>query len=557
MHKLSIALFAALLSSPAAAETLISNVNGIQVGADGQVQRFGSLFIGDDGRVISVKKAKHPRMRKFDRMIDCEGRTLLPGLIDAHVHLTQLGLTKSQMALNGIRSLQDLKAELARFTREHSDQRWIIGRGWDEETWPERRVPIAADLDAVVPDRPVWLYRVDGHGAVANSAALREAGIDRRTANPEGGLIARDGAGNPTGFVTDKARELVEAHIPPMSAAEQDSTMLAAQEMLLEVGVTSVGNMRTTPEDWSSLKRLGAAARLHIRIAAYAHGLNALDRMVERGPTQWLFGDHLRLAGVKFYADGALGSRGAWLKKPYSDAPETSGLNLYSDAELERDVRSAANRKFQIAVHAIGDAANAQAISMFERIVKSYPGDRRWRIEHFQIADPADIPRLSPVGIIASMQPVHQVSDRLMAQQRLGPDRINGAYAWQSIARSGAKLAFGSDTPFDTPSPFVGLSAAISRQDRDGEPDGGWVPSERLAFNQALDAYTRGAAYAGFAEDRIGSLEPGKWADFILIDRDPTAVDAQALGRTEVLETWVAGEKVWSRAVSAQGERGR
>jgi hypothetical protein len=275
-------------------------------------------------------------------------------------------------------------------------------------------------------------------------------------------------------------------------------------------------------------------------------------------PTDWLYGDRLRAVGIKLFADGALGSRGAWLKQPYADMPNSRGLQFHSDAEMLKLADTAAAAGFQIATHAIGDAANAQIISVYEQLSKKYGRDRRWRIEHFQIADPKDIPRLAPAGIIASMQPTHQTSDRLMAEKRLGPDRLAGAYAWQSVLKSGARLAFGTDFPVESPNPFPGLAAAISRQDMNGQPPGGWIPSERLSFAQALDAYTRSAAYAGFAEDKIGSLEPGKYADFVIVDRDPTTVDAQSLARTQVLETWVGGKKVWARipTVSAP-ERGR
>lgn len=548
---------AALLPSPAWANTLIDNVNGIQVGPDGQLQHFSALLIGDDGKVLrTIDRLDNIRLN-VQQTVDGGGRTLLPGLIDAHVHLTQLGQTTTQMALNDTRSLEDLKTQLRRFAADHPNQRWITGRGWNEEVWTEKRLPTAADLDAVVSDRPVWLYRVDGHGAVANSAALRAAGITKATRDPEGGRIFRSSDGKPTGFLIDKARELVEAKIPPASHQEQDSTILAAESILLADGITSVGNMRTSPDDWGSLNRLGASGRLKIRVVAYAHGLDTIDRLGLSKPTQWAFGDHLRLAGVKFYADGALGSRGAWLKRPYVDAPETKGLALQSTADLERDAGKAAALGFQIAIHAIGDAADEQAITVFEKLHRGYPGARRWRIEHFQIVDPADFRRLAPAGIIASMQPVHQVSDRLMAEKRLGPDRLKGAYAWQSVLKAGARLAFGSDVPFDTPNPFVGLSAAVSRQDAEGHPPGGWIPSERLTIQQALGAYTRGAAYAGFAEDRIGALEPGKWADFILVDRDPTKVDPQALAKTQVLETWVAGKKVWERSNPSGAARAR
>jgi predicted amidohydrolase YtcJ len=557
MRKTLFALAALLFSSSAAADTLISNVNGIQVGPDGRLQRFGGLIIDDTGRVERLIQSTEEINRPVEHEFDGGGRTLLPGLIDAHVHMTQLGQTTTQITLNGATSIADLQARLARFAAEHPNRRWVTGRGWNEEMWPGKQIPTAADLDAVVADRPVWLYRIDGHGAVANSIALREAGIGRSTVDPQGGHIGRDKAGNPNGFLVDTARQLVETRIPPTSDADQDSTILAAQKILLSEGITSVGNLRTSADDWNSLKRLGSSGQLNLRIVAYAHGIDTLTTIAEARPTEWLFDDRLRLAGVKLYSDGALGSRGAWLKEPYADAAETKGLSLHSDVELQSDANEAASRGFQVAIHAIGDAANAQAIRVFENLGKAYPGDRRWRIEHFQIANPADIPRLAPAGIIASMQPIHQTSDRLMAEKRLGRDRLPGAYAWQSVLRSGASLAFGSDVPFDSPNVFHGLSAAISRQDMNGQPPGGWIPDERVSFEQALAAFTRGAAYAGFAEGKIGSLDEGKWADFILVDRDVSAVDPQALARTEVLETWVAGKKVWSKPPSAGAERGR
>jgi predicted amidohydrolase YtcJ len=275
-------------------------------------------------------------------------------------------------------------------------------------------------------------------------------------------------------------------------------------------------------------------------------------------PTDWLYGDRLRAGGIKLFADGALGSRGAWLKQPYADKPDSRGLQFHSDGELLKLADRAAAAGFQVATHAIGDAANAQIIGVYEQLHRKYPGDRRWRIEHFQIVDPGDIPRLAPAGIIASMQPTHQTSDRLMAEARLGPNRLAGTYAWQTVLKSGAKLAFGSDFPVESPNPFPGLSAGISRQDVNGQPPGGWMPAERLTLGQALHAFTRGAAYAGFAEQKFGALEPGKWADFIVIDRDPTKVDPQSLAKTQVLETWVAGKRVWARAANASPtERGR
>ena len=274
-------------------------------------------------------------------------------------------------------------------------------------------------------------------------------------------------------------------------------------------------------------------------------------------PSDWLYGDRLHLGGVKLYDDGALGSRGAWLKQPYHDKPDTRGLQFHSDAELLAQAQEATGNGFQLAIHAIGDAANAQVISTYEKLSANYGATRRWRIEHFQIVDPVDIPRLKPAGIIASMQPTHQTSDRLMAEARLGQGRLKGAYAWQTVEKLGIPIAFGSDFPVESPNPFPGLAAVVSRQDMNGQPPGGWMPEERLSFEQALAGFTRGAAYAGFAEGKIGSLDEGKWADFILLDRDISTVDPQALARTQVLETWVAGKKVWPKPPSAAAERGR
>jgi len=315
--------------------------------------------------------------------------------------------------------------------------------------------------------------------------------------------------------------------------------------------------MSTSPSDWHAMRRSGEAGRLSVRFMVYADALHLLDE--EPKPTPWLYGDRLRMVGIKFYADGALGSRGAWLKRPYADMPDTTGLQFHSDSEMRSLADTAASHGFQIATHAIGDAANAQVISTYEWLNTKYGTGRRWRTEHAQIVDCADLPRIGRANIIASMQPIHETSDRLMAEKRLDPARLKCSYAWQSMLRTGAKLAFGTDFPVESPNPFPGLSAAISRQDAEGQPPGGWYPSERVTLGEALAAYTRGAAYAGFAEDRMGALEPGKWADFIIVDRDVTKVNPQELARTEVLETWIGGKKVWSRepSASAAPERGK
>jgi predicted amidohydrolase YtcJ len=532
-----LALALALLPSPLLADTLIRNVNGIQVGADGKLQHFNGLVVGDDGKVKAVLDRADLNKAKITGSVDGQGKTLLPGFIDAHGHVTDLGFAALHLDLTGTQSLAELQQRLRDYAAAHPKDSWLIGFGWNQELWSDKRFPTSADLDAVVRDRPVVLERVDGHAVVANSAASKAAGVTAATKAPAGGEIH-------DGLFVDAARSLIDNAEPKPSPEQIDEALAKAQDILLGFGVTGVGSMSTSVADWQAFRRAGEAGRLNVRLMSYLLGTESMKAVPH--PTPWLYGDRLRALGIKLFADGALGSRGAWLKQPYADKPDTRGLQFHSDAELLSLADQAAGAGFQVATHAIGDAANAQIISVYEKLSLKYGKDRRWRIEHFQIVDPADIPRLAPAGIIASMQPTHQTSDRLMAQERLGPDRLEGAYAWQSVLKSGARLAFGTDFPVESPNPFPGLSAAISRQDVNGQPPGGWIPSERLTLEQALAAYTRGAAYAGFAEQKIGSLEPGKWADFILVDRDPTKVDAQSLARTKVLETWVAGKKVWS-----------
>jgi hypothetical protein len=305
--------------------------------------------------------------------------------------------------------------------------------------------------------------------------------------------------------------------------------------------------MGTSAEDWNAFRRFADLGGLKLRIISYAAGIEPMLAIAGGGPTPWLYGERLRMVGVKLYADGALGSRGAWLKADYADAPGQRGLQFLDDAKLRNLMSRAAMDGFQVAVHAIGDAANQQALDAIEELALTYKGDRRWRIEHAQIVDPADLSRFGRNGIVASMQPVHQTSDRLMAEARLGPNRLAGAYAWKSMLDGGARLAFGSDYPVESPNPFPGLAAAISREDAQGQPPGGWQPQQKVGIEQALAAFTSGAAYAGFAEDRIGALAPGKNADFLLIDRDIFAATPADIRATRVMETWIGGVRAWIR----------
>ncbi len=546
MKRFSAAVAALFLSSTALADTLIENVDGYTLDSANRTVRFSALVVGDDGRVKQLVARGERRPSGIRYRSDGRGRVLIPGLIDAHGHVMGLGFQAIQLDLTGTTSLADVQSKLARYAADTPQPLWIVGRGWNQELWADKRFPTAADLDRAVPGRPVFLTRIDGHAAVANTAALKLAGITAKTPVPAGGRIEKT-AGAPNGLLIDAASELVESKIPPPLPRTRDAALAKAQEIMLSNGLTAVADMGTSAEDWLVMRRTGDAGRLRVRILSYSAGIEPMLAIASGEPTPWLYGDRLRMAGVKLYADGALGSRGAFLKAPYADAPASRGLQFLDDAKLRNLMSRAAMDGFQVAVHAIGDAANAQVLGGIEELAVTYTGDRRWRIEHAQIVSPADIPRFGRLGLIASMQPVHQTSDRLMTEVRLGPARLGGSYAWRSMTAAGARLAFGSDFPVESPNPFHGLSVAISRQDAAAQPPGGWFPEERVSFTTALAAFTKDAAYASFAESKLGTLEVGKHADFILVDRDVFAATPAELRETKVLETWVGGQKVWER----------
>jgi hypothetical protein len=451
-----------------------------------------------------------------------------------------------QLDLSDTNSLQEAQARIAAFARANPSPRWIIGRGWNQERWGLGRFPTAADIDKVVADRPVWLERVDGHAGWANSAAMKEAGVTAASKSPAGGRIEMAGR-QPSGVFVDAASQLVEKAVPAPLPLIRERALQQSQDLLLSNGITSVADMGTSGDDWMVIRRAADAGQLKVRILSYAGGVDAMLAIAGTQPTPWLYDSKLRMVGVKLYSDGALGSRGAWLKQPYKDAPREKGLGFLTDATLKNLMSRAAMDGFQVAVHAIGDAANAQLLDAVEELAGTYKGDRRWRIEHAQIVDTADLPRFARNGIIASMQPVHQSSDWRMAEARMGMERLGGAYAWRSMIANGVPLAFGSDFPVESPNPFHGLAVAISREDAQGQPPGGWLPEQKLSLTQALDGFTRGAAYASFAEDRLGTLERGAFADFIFVDRDIFAATPQQLRETQVLETYLAGRKVWQR----------
>ena len=551
MNRTRLALAALLLSTsaPAWADTLIDNVRGTTIGANGQPESFTGLLFDNAGTIVRVIHAgdKKPKPKKeYQYHVDGKGRVMLPGMIDAHAHVMGLGFAALSLDLSETTSLAQALEKIRTFVAEHPDRPWIVGRGWNQELWQLGRFPTAAELDAVTGNRPVWLERVDGHAGWANTAALKAAGVTAASKDPAGGKLERNADGSPQGVLVDTAMELVNARLPAPRAEDRDVAFATAQQILFKRGVTAVADMGTSIDDWQAYRRAGDANRLYVRVMAYAAGVEQMSLIGGPGPSPWLYADRLRLNGVKLYLDGALGSRGAWLKAPYADAPTTSGLPQLSETQLGNLMSRAAMDNFQIAVHAIGDKGNAAAIGAIDDLSATYKGDRRWRIEHAQIVDPKDFARFGQNGVIASVQPVHQTSDRTMAEARLGPDRLAGAYPWKSLQAAGAKLAFGSDAPVEQADPWAGFAAAISRQGPDGQPTGGWQPQERVDRATALAAYTSGAAFAGFAEKRFGRLAPGLRADFIVVDTDPMSASPEQIRATKVIETWIGGGLVWS-----------
>ncbi|MBO9499329.1 MAG: amidohydrolase [Novosphingobium sp.] len=540
------AVLALTLTAPAHADTLIDDINGISVARDGTVTRFVGMLVQDDGRIRQIlKKGDEPRV-PVQYHVDGEGRTVVPGMIDAHVHLMDIGFGALTLDLSDTNSLAEAQAKIAAYAAKYPMRPWIIGSGWNQEKWGLGRFPTAAELDAAVADRPVWLSRVDGHAGWANSKAIATAGITAKTADPAGGRITRVAGAvkTPAGVFIDNAQALIAAKVPDPRPEDRDLAFLTAQDMLLKRGVTAVADMGIGIEDWQSYRRAGDAGNLRIRIMAYANSVENMVLIAGPGPSPWLYDDRLKLEGIKLWLDGALGSRGAWLKAPYADDPANTGLQRLSSSQLRNIMSRAALDHFQVAVHAIGDAANAEVLSAIGEMSDTYAGDRRWRIEHAQIVDPADLPRFAEHGIVASMQPLHQTSDRTMAEARLGPDRLSGAYAWKSMEDEKVPLAFGSDAPVETPDPFAGIATAITREDANGQPFGGWHPEQVITREQALAAYTSGAAYAGFADGHFGQLVAGERADFLMLDRDPLLASPQDIRATKVLQVWINGQQV-------------
>jgi hypothetical protein len=477
-------------------------------------------------RIVAVGSAAEVRafVGPHTRVLDVHGQTVLPGLVDAHCHLYGLGRSLEELSLRGMKSPEAVAASVAAAAKSRPEGEWITGRGWDQNLWQPPAFPGHATLDAAAPRHPVALERIDGHALWANAAALHAAGIGRGTPDPPGGKIVRDAAGEPTGVLIDRAMELVESKEPPASAAVRARRILHAAEVAVSEGLTAVHEMGIDDETVAVYRSLAREGRLPLRVHAYLAGAGQVDTLPTRKPDADPDGTAMFvLRGVKLFADGALGSRGAALLAPYDDDPGNTGLMLTSPDELARAAKIAAKSGFQLAVHAIGDRGNRAVLDAFAAAGAGPGRDLRFRVEHAQVVAPEDIGRFAALGAVASMQPTHATSDMPWAEARLGPKRIHGAYAWRSILATGAHLAFGSDFPIEETAPLLGIYAAVTRQDADGKPPGGFLPDQRLTLDEALHAFTVEPAWAAFAEKHRGVLAPGFVADITVLDRPLTA----------------------------------
>ena len=538
-------LFFSLLSSLALGDTtLLTNVNGYTLDTNRNLVRFTALQFSDD--VVDrffIEDEETPEMA--DEIIDGGGKTVIPGLIDAHGHVLNYGLSLLRVDLVGTTTEAEAASRVAAFSNENPELEWIQGRGWNQVLWDSNNFPNAASLDALISDKPIWLSRVDGHAGWANSAAMELAGITRQTEDPNGGQIIRDENGDATGVFIDNAMALVRGNIPPLTIEETKYALTTSMSSLAKFGLTSVHDAGAGSGTITAFKQLANEQAMPIRVnVVISSGDESYELLLANGHYKSA-DDTLSINSVKIAADGALGSRGAALIDDYSDFPGHNGLLLLDQERLEYLMRAAMNSGFQVNTHAIGDAANMIVLDTYEQLIReSNSRGLRHRVEHAQVLRYEDIVRFAELGVIPSMQSTHATSDKNMAQDRLGEVRIEGAYAWRKIMDTGARIANGSDFPVESPNPFFGLHAAITRQDKDNQPDGGWFPEESMTTEEAFASFTIDAAYAGHQETIIGTLEAGKKADFILLDQDIFAVSPTEIWKTQVLETWVEGEKV-------------
>jgi predicted amidohydrolase YtcJ len=503
------------------------------------------------GRILFAGSAREAMALRGSatRVLDLDGRTVIPGMVDAHAHLLGLGEMLRNVDLVGTRSYDEVIARTAARAKTLPAGAWVLGRGWDQNQWGDTRFPTHDALSRAIPDHPVVLGRIDGHAVLANAAAMRAAGITAATKDPEGGRIVRDAQGNPTGVFVDNAEGLVTRAMADLSRDEKRTAIRNAITEMHRWGLVGMHDAGAGAEVLGIYEELGKAGQLDLRLyAMIADDSAAIARAFAQGPRSGLYDDHLWIRSVKLYADGALGSRGAALLEPYTDDPGNTGLLVSAPRHIEAVAERALRAGFQVNTHAIGDRGNRLVLDAYEAALKAVPAaDHRFRVEHAQILNHQDIPRFAELGVIPSMQAVHQTSDMYWAGNRLGVGRLLGAYAWRSLLATGVPVPNGSDFPVEQVNPLLSFHSAVTRQDANNWPAGGWHAEQRMTREEALKSMTIWPAYAAFQEPVMGSLTPGKHADFVVLDRDIMTVgDADILG-TRVLATYIGGKAVYER----------
>lgn len=514
----------------------VHTLNPAQPAAQALVMQGGTItYVGSRADALDVAGAG-AAVEEFPDSV------IVPGLVDAHVHLSSLGRALSLADLSTAKSEADAIAKVKKAGESTEQGEWVVGRGWDQNDWAGQQWPTRATLDSAFAGRPVYLTRVDGHAAWVSSEALARAGITAQTADPPGGRILRDERGEPTGVLVDNAMDLVAAKVPAPTAAELERRLKRAIDTCTRLGLTQVHDAGMDLDTFRLLQRWDMAGVLPLRVYAMADGQGPqADEYLGLGPFK---GRHLEMRAVKLLLDGALGSRGAALHQPYSDEPSQTGLLLLEPKDFAAKAKAFAERGFQVAVHAIGDRANTLVLDTLAELEREKPGSRH-RVEHAQVLSPADVGRFAKDDVVASFQPTHATSDLPWAEARLGPERVKGAYAWKSVLATGAHVAFGSDVPVEDANPLWGLYAARTRQDHQGHPPGGWFPEQRLTGEEALAGFTTGAAYAAFAEARRGRLKVGFDADFVVLPVDPVVDPPESLLDAKVQVTVVDGVDVY------------
>jgi predicted amidohydrolase YtcJ len=504
------------------------------------------VFVGSNGEAQKY-------VGRNTRVIDLRGRTMVPGMTDAHHHLSGVGFREMTLNLEGINNLEDFLAKVKERVVQKKPGEWVTGRGWIETFWTPPVFPTRWDLDKVAPENPVFLDRADGHGAVANSAALKIAGVDKSTPSPFGGEISRDKqSGEPNGMLLDAAQDLVQRHIPGTTAAEAERAIILGVNRDVKLGWTQVQDPGGSYAEVALMEKLYESGKIKLRIykALSAPGREA-DRLLSEGPIFGKYENRLTVRALKLYADGSLGSRSAALLQPYSDKPDTSGFLTIKEEALQPVLQEALRKGIQIETHAIGDRGNRFILDQYEKAMNAVPKaqwkikEPRWRVEHSQIVNPADIPRFAKLGIIPSMQASHAIGDLHFAPSRLGIARLAGAYAWQSFIKSGSIVPGGSDAPVERGEPMIEFYAAVARKDLKSFSGEGWHPEEAVSREQALKMFTVWPAYAAFEETLRGSMEVGKLADFTVFSADIMKIPETEILKTRCVMTVIGGEIVY------------